>query len=125
MFSTFLSAQENSLVHKAKLLNPTNDFDNVWSEKLYSDSLSTVYCIWIKKEVKLHKHQKHTEQVLVLEGSAKMILGNSDFEINKGDVISIPFNTPHKVKVKEGDLLKVLSIQSPQFDGNDRLILED
>jgi mannose-6-phosphate isomerase-like protein (cupin superfamily) len=123
-FSTILLAQESSLVHKAKMLKPNRDFDNVWSEKLYSDSLSSVFCIWIKKEVKMHKHQFHTEQVYVLEGKAKMILGTTEFEIAIGDIISIPLKTPHKVIVMEGELLKVLSIQSPQFDGSDRLILE-
>jgi mannose-6-phosphate isomerase-like protein (cupin superfamily) len=106
------------------MLKPNRDFDNVWSEKLYSDSLSSVFCIWIKKEVKMHKHQFHTEQVYVLEGKAKMILGTTEFEIAIGDIISIPLKTPHKVIVMEGELLKVLSIQSPQFDGSDRLMLE-
>ena len=129
LFSYFLFiaisfSQEQSLVKNAILLNPEKEFDNVFVQKMYSDSLSSVFCIWIKKEVKLHKHIEHTEQVFVLKGKGKMILKDKEFEIKEGDVVSIPQNTPHKVTVIGDEILKVLSIHSPEFDGKDRVILE-
>lgn len=118
------SAQDVKLITYAKSLSPEKDYENIHMIKLYSDSLSSVFCIWIKKEVKLHKHLNHTEQVLVLEGTAQMLLNKSTFEINEGDLITIPKNTPHKVIVNDNIPLKVLSIQSPLFDGSDRILLE-
>jgi mannose-6-phosphate isomerase-like protein (cupin superfamily) len=111
-------------LHKIKEINPPANFDNVYQVQLFSDSLSTVFCIWIKKEVKLHQHNHHTEQVFVIEGSAEMKLGNQDIKLEPGMLINIPIKTPHKVKVNSIEPLKIISIQSPIFDGSDRIILE-
>jgi len=99
-------------------------FDNIYSEKIAGDSLSTSFLILIKKEVKLHKHLEHSEHVYVLEGEGNMQLGNEWFKIKKGDLIFIPKNTAHKVVTTSEIPLKVISIQSPQFDGTDRILLE-
>jgi mannose-6-phosphate isomerase-like protein (cupin superfamily) len=50
-----------------------------------------------------------------------MKLGNATFKISEGDVIFIPLNTFHSVKSTGKVPLKVLSIQSPEFDGSDRI----
>lgn len=93
---------------------------NIYSKQLNGDSLSTAFCIVIKKEVKSHKHLKHSEQVVVLEGEGQMKLGNEEFRIKAGDLVFIPCNTYHSVKSTGIVPLKVLSIQSPEFDGSDR-----
>ena len=46
------------------------------------------------------------------------------FEIKKGDVVFIPKNTAHAVKSTGKQPLKVLSVQSPNFDGKDRIFIE-
>lgn len=100
------------------------DVENIYVRPLYSDSLSSSYVIFIKKAVKLHKHISHTEHVLVIEGSGNMVLGDKVMSIKKGDVIFIPKNTPHSVATTSKKPLKVISIQSPQFLGKDRIFLE-
>lgn len=100
------------------------EIENVYSRPLYSDSLCSSFVIFIKKEVKLHKHLYHTEHVTVLEGEATMILGEKVFTVKKGDFIFIPKNTPHKVVTTSTTPLKVISIQAPYFDGTDRVLLE-
>lgn len=99
--------------------------DNIYNRSLFSDSLSSSYCIVIKKEVKSHKHQYHSEQVLVIEGEAEMKLGEKTFPVKKGDVIFIPKNTVHSVKNKGAIPLKVLSVQAPYFDGKDRIFVDE
>ncbi len=106
-------------------LQPDGDFENVTSKKVYGDSLATTFVIWVKHDVKLHKHALHTEQVLVLDGTASMRTGDVWRDIKKGDLIVIPAGTPHAVKVTSADPLKVLSIQSPMFDGSDRIMIEE
>lgn len=98
--------------------------DNVYNKPLFGDSLASSFVIVIKKEVKLHKHLQHSEHVVVLEGLGKMILGDKNFEIKKGDVVFIPKNTAHAVKSIGKQPLKVLSVQSPNFDGKDRVFIE-
>lgn len=100
-------------------------YENVHVVKVASDSLSTTFIIFIKKEVKLHKHNTHTENVIVLEGEGEMRLGDKKFKIKKGDHIFIPKETPHAVVVKSKKPMKVLSIQSPQFDGTDREMIKE
>ncbi|MFN4233251.1 MAG: cupin domain-containing protein [Bacteroidia bacterium] len=105
-------------------LVPKENFENIYSEKIAEDSLSSSFIIWIKKEVKLHKHLEHSEHVYILEGEGEMQLGEKWINIKSGDLIFIPKNTPHKVKTSSTTILKALSIQSPFFDGSDRIVLE-
>ena len=106
-------------------VNPDTTFENILSREIYSDSLSTSFIIWIKQEVLLHKHAEHTEQVYILEGTANMLLGDKWIAVKAGDYIVIPKGTPHQVKVSSAVPLKVLSIQSPMFDGTDRILLKN
>ena len=102
-----------------------DDYENVGSQKLYSDSLVTTFEIWVKKEVPLHKHEFHTEQVIVLEGEGNMRLGDEWKIIKPGDLIIIPVGTLHQVIVTSSIPLKVLSVQAPEFDGSDRVIMKE
>lgn len=123
MFYTICSSQiidKQSLV----LIHPDKDYENILVKGANCDSLASSFIIWVKKEVKLHKHNFHTENVYVIEGSGVMKLGDAEFEIKQGDYIFIPKNTPHRVKVTSEIPLKILSVQSPYFDGKDREMLE-
>jgi len=117
-----LSAQTD-LLASARDLNPTEDYENIHVQKLYSDELASSFVIWIKESVRLHQHAVHTEHVYILAGKATMRLGEETLEVRKGDVVMIPPGTPHAVEVK-GKLLKVLSVQSPEFKGKDRIFLD-
>ncbi len=94
------------------------------NKQLFADSLTSSFCIIIKSEVRAHKHLKHSEHVIVQSGEGVMTLGDKEFLIKPGDVIFIPKNTVHSVIVKGKKPLKVLSIQSPYFNGDDRVMME-
>ena len=105
---------------------PEVEFDNIHVKKIASDSLQSCFIIWIKKGVKGHFHQEHSENLVVIEGSAIMTLDNEELEIKAGDFINIPKGTNHSVlEVLSEVPLKVLSIQSPYFDGADRIFLPE
>ncbi|MEW6468814.1 MAG: cupin domain-containing protein [Bacteroidota bacterium] len=99
-------------------------YDNIYTRQLASDSLSSTFIIFIKKQVKLHKHAEHTENVIILDGEGEMTLGDKKFMVKKGDMIFIPKGTPHSLVVTSPGAVKVLSIQSPYFDGKDRIFIE-
>lgn len=103
-------------------LEPGNT--NITNKSLFSDSLASSFCIIIKSEVKAHKHLKHSEHVVVQSGEGVMKIDDKEFTIKPGDVIFIPKNTVHSVIVKGKKPLKVLSIQSPNFNGDDRVMME-
>ncbi|MCB0761574.1 MAG: cupin domain-containing protein [Flavobacteriales bacterium] len=100
---------------------PPTEFENIHVEKLASDSLGTVFIIWVKSEVKSHLHQVHTESIYVLEGTGTMTVGDSTFTIHPGSFIFVPHETLHDVVVTSEAPLKVISIQSPEFKGKDRI----
>jgi len=100
------------------------NYDGIYSRMVASDSLSSSFVIFIKKEVKKHRHISHTENVFILEGEGEMLLGDKTFKVKKGDMIFIPINTVHSLKVTTSIPLKVLSVQSPRFDGKDRIFVD-
>lgn len=104
-----------------ELLSPQSDYDNISTHKLNSDSDVTSILIWIRNEVKPHRHVLHTEQVYVLEGTGRMLLGEKTIDVKAGDLIFIPKNTVHALRVTSSAPMKVLSIQAPEFDGTDRI----
>lgn len=93
---------------------------NIMVQKLSSDNNSTSFAIQIEDSVAAHYHQNHTESLIVIEGSAEMRLGDKVIIVEKGDFITIPAKTVHAVKVKSKEPLKVISIQAPEFFGEDR-----
>jgi mannose-6-phosphate isomerase-like protein (cupin superfamily) len=80
--------------------------------------------LFIKKEVRKHKHAFHSEQVIILEGEGLMWMAGKEFKVKKGDIIFIPKQTIHALKVTSDVPVKVLSIQSPGFDGSDRIFID-
>ena len=99
--------------------------ENVFVHKLCSDSLSTAFLIWVKYKVAAHRHEHHSEVLFVLEGSGLMRVGDEVFDIDEGDYVFIPMNTIHGVRTISSEPLKVLSVQSPEFKGEDRILVED
>lgn len=105
-------------------MQPAGDYENIHNQPLYADSLASSFLIWVKKEVKAHKHLFHSEHVYVLEGEGEMRVGNETIQIKPGDIIFIPKNTVHSLKVTSGKAIKALSIQAPRFDGTDRVMVQ-
>ncbi|MFN4083405.1 MAG: cupin domain-containing protein [Bacteroidia bacterium] len=118
--TTFAIAQKVSLNEYKSDADTTK---NIVNRSLFSDSLSSSFYLIINYEVKSHKHLQHSEHVYIISGEGIMHLGDSVFNVKHGDFIFIPKNTPHRLKVTQKPL-KCLSIQSPYFDGTDRVMLE-
>ena len=101
--------------------SPTDS--TVQVRRLYDDSLCTSFVICIPRSVAPHYHRHHTEHVMVLEGAGIMQLGDSVFSISAGTNIVIPMGTPHSVRTTSSIPLRVISVQSPRFDGTDRILV--
>jgi quercetin dioxygenase-like cupin family protein len=120
LFCLLISLHSRAQNISTGTLQAPTDFANIHVQQIAGDSLSTSFIIWIKQEVKSHKHEWHSETILVLEGEGTMRLGDTSFAIKPGDYVFIPKQTYHSVTVTKG-ILKVLSVQSPHFDGSDRI----
>ena len=103
-------------------IEPLNeDYDNISITKLSTNTDATTFAIWIKKKVKIHKHINHTEHVYIKQGKGKFQLADSLYNVKTGDLIIVPKNTWHGVIVESRNPMKVISIQSPEFFGKDRV----
>jgi mannose-6-phosphate isomerase-like protein (cupin superfamily) len=103
-------------------LQAPDEYANIHAQKISGDSLVSTFVIFIKEHVPLHKHQYHSENVVILEGEGIITLGSITKEIRAGDIIFIPADTFHEVNVTSEKPMKVISIQAPEFDGTDRIL---
>ena len=117
-------ANAQTLTNEADLVTPAK-LATVEGRDIGSDSLSSGNVIWIKTELKAHKHLTHSEHVYVIDGEAEMRLGDKTVKIKNGDIIFIPKGTVHAVKVTSKRPLKVLSVQAPHSDGTDRVFVNE
>lgn len=120
-FSSFYIGQT---VTDFDTLQPNQDYENIHVQKIQTDSLSTTFAIWVKLKVRMHKHAYHTENIYVSEGEGTFYLGDDKISIKKGDLIVVPKNTWHGVDVTSETAMKVVSVQSPEFKGVDRIFKE-
>jgi len=86
--------------------------DNVKTEKIYSDSTSSYYVLWIKDEIKLDKHKEHSEKLLVIEGVAKIVVGEKAFKVKVGDYFVVAKNEAHSIKTISKTPVKFIAIRS-------------
>ena len=112
-------AQE--FVTNIQSIKPAKEYKNIHVQKISSDSLSSTFVIWVKQKVRLHKHLYHMENVIIQEGSGQFQLKDSIYNVSAGDIITIPKNTWHGVTINSKDVMKVISVQSPKFLGDDRV----
>ena len=70
-------------------LSPEVEYDNIHVYKMDTDKNKSTFIIWIKKGVKAHKHEYHSETLVVLEGTAEMKLNDNSYLIKAGDYIFV------------------------------------
>ncbi len=125
IFLFFIYTVSAQTIKSTYNLEPEEEYDNIYVQNLDTDSLSTTFAIWIKLQVKIHKHVNHIENVYILEGTGEFTVSDSTYKVKKGDLIVIPKNTWHGVNVSSKNPMKVISIQSPEFKGLDRVFKKD
>jgi quercetin dioxygenase-like cupin family protein len=106
-------------------IHPKEEFENAHVQRMYTDSNASVFVIWAKQSVARHYHANHTEYVTILRGAGDFLMDTVWSKVGAGDQIIIPAGTPHEVKVTSTEPMKVISIQTPEFAGEDRIYLED
>ena len=71
----------------------------------------------------LHCHRNSEEIYHITQGTAKMRMGNSEFDIRAGDTITIPPGTPHNVTNSGREALKILCVCHPPYADEDTALL--
>lgn len=117
-----LTAQVN--IKEAKAIDAKEPYENVKVIPVYTDENSSSFIILVKKNVRHHLHEYHTEVVTVLEGTCEFYLAGETIKAKAGDHIVIPPGTAHAMRTTSGKPLKILSVQSPEYTGQDRVFVK-
>lgn len=120
LLSTAAGAKDN--LHQ---ITAADSFDNIHLVPLGTDKHASEYLIFIKNKVAPHYHARHTEIIYILEGTAKMSLAGNISMVKAGDYIRVPEGAIHSVEVTSKRPLKVLSVQTPEFKGKDRIFITE
>ncbi len=121
---THSALASNIAIKQLTKMSAPKNLENIHLMPLGASDSASEYLIFIKEEVKAHYHEKHTELVYVLAGEADFWLAGNKQSIKSGDFIRINQGEVHQVKVTSQTPLKILSIQTPKFDGKDRIFVD-
>lgn len=106
-------------------VKPDAEYENISIKKIADSEDQTTYIIWVKANVRAHYHAVHTENIYIVSGTARMTLKGKEISIKPGDYLNFPRGVVHAVlEVTSEEPLQVISIQSPRFEGNDRIFVE-
>jgi mannose-6-phosphate isomerase-like protein (cupin superfamily) len=72
----------------------------------------------------LHRHARTEELYHVTAGQGRMTLGDEQFDIQVGDTVLIPPNTPHCVEAVGHEPLRILCCCSPAYRHEDTELIE-
>jgi mannose-6-phosphate isomerase-like protein (cupin superfamily) len=73
----------------------------------------------------LHIHQKTEEIYHIFQGRGCMQVDKNVLEVEKGDTICIPQNTPHRITNTGEENLRLLCCCAPAYSHEDTILLED
>lgn len=72
----------------------------------------------------LHRHLRTEELYHITSGRGRMTLGCATFEVNPGDTVCIPPETPHCIEALGEEPLTLLCCCSPAYDHADTELLD-
>jgi mannose-6-phosphate isomerase-like protein (cupin superfamily) len=91
------------------------------SEEIAWDSVSSMHLTQVRGAVRGHHHAHHSENVWIVRGAARLVLGEQKYKVKAGDVVHIPTGTSHSLHNLGAVPAVVISVFSPGFDGKDRV----
>ena len=95
-------------------------------ERYSKNELCTVKILFINpgEELSLQYHQKRDEFMKVVQGKARVTVGEEIMEAEENEEFFIPRMTKHRIKA-EAKPVKILEISFGEFDEKDEVRLED
>lgn len=91
------------------------------SDQVAHDSLSSVYLTQIRGALESHRHISHDENVWVVRGAGRLVLDGVKQKVSAGQMVHIPKGVSHSFHNMGSQPAVVISVFSPGFDGKDRI----
>ena len=70
----------------------------------------------------LQKHKYRSENWVVVQGKANVVLNNKNIVLNKSDSIFIPQGAVHRIENRQKSVLKIIEVQTGSYLGEDDII---
>ncbi len=70
----------------------------------------------------LQKHKYRSENWVVVQGKANVVLNNKNIVLNKSDSIFIPQGAVHRIENRQKSILKIIEVQTGSYLGEDDII---
>jgi len=96
-------------------------------EDLGLKNLEIAMCIFNPGEIAMiHYHKKIEEVYFIVEGEGSIELDGTWYPVKTDDAIAIPIGVKHRMKnVSKNNILKFLSINSPEWEQSDMLQVDE
>jgi len=90
-------------------------------------NLEIAMCIFNPGEIaRIHYHKKIEEVYFIVEGEGLIELDGTWYPVKAEDTIAIPIGVKHRMKnVSKNNILKFLSINSPEWEQSDMLQVDE
>jgi quercetin dioxygenase-like cupin family protein len=93
----------------------------VSTQRLHESEHQTINLLRVDVAVPMHRHLHSEETVFVLSGRGTLHLDGGTRDLEAGDLVVVPRNTPHGFTPTDGPAV-VLSIFTPAFREGDRVM---
>lgn len=100
-----------------------NSAPETFSHFLAGGEFGSVFVATPKSPIRPHYHAEHDETVVIVRGSGRVRLGESERKVKSGDVVFVPRGTIHAYLPEVGDEV-IVSCFAPVFDGKDRIFVD-
>ncbi len=92
--------------------------EDVAMKEIARSDVQSVHLVFMPsgKKVRAHYHRERDEFYVILQGRAKLRIGNDLYEVGEGHVAFIPRGTIHGIESIGADPLIVVFVSSPPYD---------
>lgn len=92
--------------------------EDVAMKEIARSEFQSVHVVFmpVGKKVRAHYHRERDEFYVVLQGRAKLRIGNDIYEVGEGHVAFIPRGTIHGIESVGADPLIVVFVSTPPYD---------
>ncbi len=101
---------------------PLGEEQNVRSEEIAWDSISSLHLVQVRESVPAHHHARHSENFWVVRGAGQLTLAGHKSKIKAGDLVHVPQGTSHAFHNLGSVPAVIVSVFSPGYDGKDRVL---
>lgn len=118
------AGDEGATIESWVKTHPLKPGEEVALHEISRGETSSSHLVIIRKEEKLHTHNKHELVAILLKGQGVFTLGRRQIHLKPGAILSIPRGVPHGFQNQSAEPAVAYAVFVPAFDGKDTVPVE-